>query len=180
MTKLLHKQKHLAEDIDKSFTDLIGESPAIREVMETVRKVAPTDANVLILGENGTGKELIAREIHRQSGRKGDVFIPVDLGSLSETLFESELFGHVKGALTGAVESRKGRFETATGGTLFLDEIGNLPISLQSKLLTVIQNRYIIPVGSNRPVAIDVRLVTATNKQLPMLIKENLFKIFLN
>ena len=121
-------------------------------ILATVKKVASTDANVLILGENGTGKELIAREIHRQSKRSDDVLISVDLGSLSESLFESELFGHVKGAYTGAGEDRKGRFETATGGTLFLDEIGNLPISLQSKLLTVLQNRYIIPVGSNKPV----------------------------
>ena len=136
-----------------------------------VKKVAPTDANVLILGENGTGKELIAREIHRQSKRSDDVFISVDLGSLSESLFESELFGHVKGAFTGASEDRKGRFETADGGTLFLDEIGNLPISMQSKLLTVLQNRYIIPVGSNKPVPVDVRLITATNKHLPGLIK---------
>jgi DNA-binding NtrC family response regulator len=176
VTKLMQTQKHLAEDLNKNFTDLIGESPAIRKVLDTVKKVAPTDANVLILGENGTGKELIAREIHRQSGRADEVFIPVDMGSLTETLFESELFGHVKGAFTGALESRKGRFETATGGTLFLDEIGNLPVSLQSKLLTVLQNRYIIPVGSNKPVAIDVRLITATNKQLPLLIKENLFR----
>ena len=126
--------------------------------MSTVKKVAPTDANVLILGENGTGKELIAREIHRQSKRAAEIFITVDLGSLTESLFESELFGHVKGAYTGANEDRKGRFETATGGTLFLDEIGNLPVSMQSKLLTVLQNRYIIPVGSNKPVPIDVTL----------------------
>ncbi len=153
----MQKQKHLSEDLDKKFNSLIGESPAMKDILLTVKKVAPTDANVLILGENGTGKELIAREIHRQSKRAEDVFISVDLGSLSESLFESELFGHVKGAFTGAAEDRKGRFETATGGTLFLDEIGNLPISLQSKLLTVLQNRYIIPVGSNKPVPIDVQ-----------------------
>jgi two-component system, NtrC family, response regulator HydG len=146
------------------------------KILATVKKVAPTDANVLILGENGTGKELIAREIHRQSKRAGDVFISVDLGSITESLFESELFGHVKGAFTGAVADRKGRFETATGGTLFLDEIGNLPISMQSKLLTVLQNRYIIPVGSNKPIPIDARLITATNKNLAELIKENLFR----
>jgi transcriptional regulator with PAS, ATPase and Fis domain len=119
---------------------------------------------------------LIAREIHRQSKRAADIFITVDLGSLTESLFESELLGHVKGAYTGAGEDRKGRFETATGGTLFLDEIGNLPISLQSKLLTVLQNRYIIPVGSNKQVPIDVRLITATNKNLPELTKDNLFR----
>lgn len=176
VSKLIHKQKHLSEDLDKKFTSLIGESPAMMTILDTVRKVAPTDANVLILGENGTGKELIAREIHRQSRRANDVFISVDLGSLSESLFESELFGHTKGAFTGAGEDRTGRFETATGGTMFLDEIGNLPISLQSKLLTVIQNRYIIPVGSNKPVPIDVRLITATNKHLMDLVKENLFR----
>jgi DNA-binding NtrC family response regulator len=176
VSKLIHKQKHLSEDLDKKFTSFIGESPQMKEILSTVRKVAPTDANVLILGENGTGKELIAREIHRQSKRSGDVFISVDLGSISESLFESELFGHVKGAFTGAVADRKGRFETATGGTLFLDEIGNLPISMQSKLLTVLQNRYIIPVGANKPVPIDARLITATNKNLSELIKENLFR----
>lgn len=176
VSKLIHKQKHLSEDLDKTFVSLIGESSAMMQIMATVKKVAPTDANVLLLGENGTGKELIAREIHRQSKRADDVFISVDLGSLSESLFESELFGHVKGAFTGAIDDRKGRFETATGGTLFLDEIGNLPISLQSKLLTVLQNRYIIPVGSNKRMPIDVRLITATNKHLSELIKENLFR----
>jgi DNA-binding NtrC family response regulator len=176
VSKLMQKQKHLSEDLDKKFSSLIGESPAMKDILLTVKKVAPTDASVLILGENGTGKELVAREIHRQSKRSGDVFISVDLGSLSESLFESELFGHVKGAFTGAAEDRKGRFETADGGTLFLDEIGNLPISLQSKLLTVLQNRYIIPVGSNKPVAVDVRLITATNKYLPHLIRDNLFR----
>lgn len=176
VSKLIQKQKHLSEDLDKTFVSLIGESPAMMQILTTVKKVAPTDANVLILGENGTGKELIAREIHRQSKRADDVFISVDLGSLSESLFESELFGHVKGAFTGAMEDRKGRFETASGGTLFLDEIGNLPISLQSKLLTVLQNRYIIPVGSNKIVAIDLRLITATNKHLSELIKDNLFR----
>ncbi len=176
VSKLMQKQKHLSEDLDKKFNSLIGESPVMKEILLTVKKVAPTDANVLILGENGTGKELIAREIHRQSKRSDDVFISVDLGSLSESLFESELFGHVKGAFTGAAEDRKGRFETATGGTLFLDEIGNLPISLQSKLLAVLQNRYIIPVGSNKPVPVDVRLITATNKNLPELIRDNLFR----
>ncbi len=176
VSKLIHKQKHLSEDLDKTFTSFIGESPQMKDILSTVRKVAPTDANVLILGENGTGKELIAREIHRQSKRAGDVFISVDLGSISESLFESELFGHVKGAFTGAVADRKGRFETATGGTLFLDEIGNLPISMQSRLLTVLQNRYIIPVGANKPIPIDARLITATNKNLSKMIKENLFR----
>jgi DNA-binding NtrC family response regulator len=176
VARLINRQKHLSEDLDKKFVSFIGESEPMKKIFETVKKVAPTDANVLILGENGTGKELIAREIHRQSKRSGDVFITVDMGSLSESLFESELFGHVKGAYTGAIDDRKGRFETATGGTLFLDEICNLPLSMQSKLLTVLQNRYIIPVGSNKPVPIDVRLITATNKHLPGLINENLFR----
>ncbi len=176
VSKLIQKQKHLSADLDKKFTSFVGESTPMLNILSTIKKVAPTDANVLILGENGTGKELIAREIHRQSKRADDVFISVDLGSLSETLFESELFGHVKGAFTGAAADRKGRFETATGGTLFLDEIGNLPISLQSKLLTVLENRYITPVGSNKPVPVDVRLITATNKNLHGMIKENLFR----
>ena len=176
VSTLIQKQKHLSEDLDKKYSSIIGGSPAIQTVMSIVRKVAPTDANVLILGENGTGKELMAREIHRQSKRSDDVFISVDLSSLTETLFESELFGHVKGAFTGAVETRKGRFETASGGTIFLDEIGNLPIFLQSKLLTVLQNRYIVPVGANKPVPVDVRLITATNQNIPQMIRDNLFR----
>lgn len=176
VNKLINTQKHLSEELDKKYSTLIGESKAIKKVLETVKKVAPTDANVLILGENGTGKELIAREVHRQSNRVNNVFISVDLGSLSETLFESELFGHRKGAFTDAKEDRVGRFETASGGSLFLDEIGNLPISLQSKLLTVLQNRNIIPVGSNKTIPIDVRLITATNKPLSNMIQDNLFR----
>lgn len=176
VTKLINKQKHLKEDLDKSYTSLIGESSPMLNILSTLKKVAPTDANVLLTGENGTGKELLAREIHRQSRRSDDVFITVDLGALTESLFESELFGHVKGAFTGAVADRKGRFETASGGTLFLDEIGNLPLSLQSKLLTVLQNRYIIPVGANKIIPVDVRLITATNKQLTELIRNNLFR----
>ena len=176
VAKLIDKQKHLSEELNKKYTTLIGDSKEMTDILSTVRKVAPTDANVLILGENGTGKELIAREIHRQSKRANEIFISVDLGSLSESLFESELFGHLKGAFTDAREDRKGRFETASGGTLFLDEIANLPISLQSKLLTVLQNRYIIPVGSNKIVPIDVRLITATNKSLSDLIMNDLFR----
>jgi DNA-binding NtrC family response regulator len=176
VAKLIDKQKHLSEELDKKYTTLIGESKEMTDILSTVKKVAPTDANVLILGENGTGKELIAREIHRQSKRANEIFISVDLGSLSESLFESELFGHRKGAFTDAREDRKGRFEIASGGTLFLDEIANLPISLQSKLLTVLQNRYIIPVGSNKVVPIDVRLITATNKSLSDLTMNNLFR----
>ena len=123
----------------------IGTGPAAQTVLDTIEKVAKTDANVLILGENGTGKELAARALHRRSNRSDAVFITVDMGAIAENLFESELFGHVKGAFTGAAENRAGRFEIASGGTLFLDEIGNLPRRLQTKLLTVLQNREIIP-----------------------------------
>src|SRR5262249_26059888 len=144
-------------------TDMIGTSPAALRVFETVRRAAPTEANVLILGENGTGKELVAREIHRHSRRAAEVFLRVDLGALSPQLFESELFGHRRGAFTDAREDRIGLFRAAAGGTLFLDEIGNVPLHLQSKLLTALERREIVPVGANQPEAIDVRLVCATN-----------------
>ena len=136
------------------------------QVFETIRKVAPTDANVLILGENGTGKELVARAIHRQSARNEEVLATVDLGAVSENLFESELFGHVKGAFTDAREDRAGRFEAAHKGSLFLDEIGNLSTPLQAKLLSSLQQRAVIRVGSNKPRPIDVRLICATNMPL--------------
>jgi transcriptional regulator with PAS, ATPase and Fis domain len=148
----------------------------MRAVMEQVDKVAGTDANVLILGENGTGKELIAREIHRRSGRKDEVFISVDLGSLSETLFESELFGHRKGAFTDAREDHTGRFEAASGGTLFFDEIGNLPTSLQSKILSALQNREIFRVGSTESTEIDIRLISATNQPIRQMASEGSFR----
>ena len=138
-TTLRSRQQRLSADLDQPFGDLIGEAPILQEVFQTMAKVAATDASVLILGENGTGKELVAREIHRRSARADEVFISVDMGSLSETLFESELFGHVKGAFTDARSDRAGRFEIASGGTLFLDEIGNLPLSLQVKLLAALQ-----------------------------------------
>jgi two-component system, NtrC family, response regulator HydG len=142
---------------------MIGTSPASLRVFETIRRAAPTDANVLILGENGTGKELVAREVHRHSHRSQEVFLRVDLGALSPQLFESELFGHRRGAFTDAKEDRIGLLRAAAGGTLFLDEIGNLPLHLQSKLLTALERREIVPVGSNKPEPIDVRLVCATN-----------------
>jgi transcriptional regulator with PAS, ATPase and Fis domain len=138
----------------------------MKPVLEAVRKVSPTDANVIILGENGTGKELVARTIHRESLRKEEPFISVDLGSLPETLFESELFGHTEGAFTDARAEKPGRFEIASGGTLFLDEIGNLLPTLQSKLLTAIQNREVIRVGSNETIPVDIRLISATNKPI--------------
>lgn len=144
-------------------SEMIGTSPAALRVFDTIRRAAPTDANVLILGENGTGKELVARELHRHSRRAREVFLQVDLGALSPQLFESELFGHCRGAFTDAKEDRVGLFRAATGGTLFLDEIGNLPLHLQSKLLTALERREIVPVGANKPEPIDVRLVCATN-----------------
>ncbi|NCF14034.1 MAG: response regulator [Gammaproteobacteria bacterium] len=143
--------------------DIIGESPQLQTVMDLVRRAGPTDANVLILGENGTGKELIARELHRESARARNVFLSIDMGSISESLFESELFGHRKGAFTNADQDRIGRIQAANGGTLFLDEIGNLPLSLQAKLLSVLEQRQVTAVGSNQAEAFDVRIIAATN-----------------
>jgi len=161
--RLRSRQQQLSADLDQPFAEFIGRSSPMQEIFRTIAKIAPTDASVLILGENGSGKELVAREIHRRSLRTGEVFISVDMGALSETLFESELFGHVKGAFTDAKSDRAGRFEIASGGTLFLDEIGNLSLALQAKLLSALQDRQIIRLGSNRPLPIDVRLICATN-----------------
>jgi DNA-binding NtrC family response regulator len=138
---LRSRQQQLSSDLDQPFQDFIGSCPATQKVFTIIQKVAKTEANVLILGENGTGKELVARELHRQSLRAKEIFMSVDMGALSETLFESELFGHVKGVFTDAKEERAGRFEVASGGTLFLDEIGNLSLPLQAKLLTVLQHQ---------------------------------------
>ncbi len=170
------RQKQLSADLDQPFHDFIGESKAIQDVFANINKVAKTDANVLILGENGTGKELVARALHRQSPRKEEVFISVDMGALSETLFESELFGHVKGAFTDAKENRAGRFEVASGGTLFLDEIGNLPLTLQAKLLGVIETRTVTRLGSNKSIPIDVRLICATNLPIHEMVTTNEFR----
>jgi len=153
----------LAESAVAGGNTIICESIEMRDVLSLVEKAAPTDANVLILGENGTGKELIARQLHRQSARSDRVFLSVDMGSISETLFESELFGHKKGAFTGANDDRLGRFQAANGGTLFLDEIGNLPLHLQAKLLGALEHRQVTPVGSDKPQEIDVRVISATN-----------------
>ena len=166
----------ISDDIDKDFYDIIGSSSAIMNVFDIISKVSETDANILILGENGTGKELIARAVHRRSIRKDKVFINVDMGAISETLFESELFGHIKGAFTDAKESRMGRFEAATGGTLFLDEIGNLPVHLQSKLLATLENRQITPLGSNLIIPLDIRLISATNQPLFKMVKDKEFR----
>ncbi len=143
-----------------------GTSTAMNRIREVVGKVAPTDANILITGENGTGKEMLAREIHRHSLRAGQPMVTVDMGAVTETLFESELFGHVRGAFTDARTDRAGKFEAAQGGTLFLDEIGNLPHHLQSKLLSALQSKRIVRVGGNTPVEVDIRLVSATNRDL--------------
>jgi DNA-binding NtrC family response regulator len=151
---------------NQKYSEIISKSPEMAAIMATIRTIAPTDANVLILGENGTGKELAAWALHCESARKDSPFVHVDLGSIPETLFEAELFGHTRGAFTDAREERAGRFETASGGTLFLDEIGNLTLPLQAKILTAIQHREIVRIGSNKPVPINVRLISATNKPL--------------
>ena len=153
-----------------------GESRAMNDLRQLIEKVARTDANILITGENGTGKEMLAREIHRLSPRRDEALMCVDMGAITETLFESELFGHVKGAFTDARTDRAGKFEAASGGTLFLDEIGNLTYALQSKLLTVIQNRKVVRVGSNTPLPIDIRLICATNRNLQQMVTEGLFR----
>ncbi|MGQ0587899.1 MAG: sigma-54-dependent transcriptional regulator [Sphingosinicella sp.] len=155
---------------------LLGRSPAMARVYSLIERAAPTEANVLILGENGTGKELVARELHRHSRRADNVLVTVDLGAVAESLFESELFGHVKGAFTDAKGDRIGRMQAANGGTLFLDEIGNLPLHLQPKLLTALEQRQVIPVGGNKPVPIDVRVIAATNCPPDQLADESRFR----
>lgn len=170
------RHKLLIADQDAAYSNIVGSSPAMMKVLTTVSKVAKTDANVLILGENGTGKEVIARAIHRASQRAGEVFISVDLGAITESLFESELFGYKKGAFTDAKEDRSGRFEAANKGTIFLDEIGNLSHPLQSKLLTVLQSRKVTRLGSNKETPIDVRLVCATNMPLYQMVSEGKFR----
>jgi two-component system, NtrC family, response regulator HydG len=174
--KLRNRQKHLTDNIDKTINPFIGESEVINQIFRTIDKVSATEANILILGENGTGKELVAREIHKRSGRSSELFVSVDLGAIPATLFESELFGHSKGAFTDAGEDKTGRFEIASGGTLFLDEIGNLPITLQPKLLTVLQQREIYRLGSNRAIPIDIRLISATNSSPDEMISQNRFR----
>ncbi len=176
-SELKQRNKILAEVTSSPSGQLIlGESQGMQRVQSLINRSAPTDARVLILGENGTGKELVARALHHRSQRSDQVFMSVDLGSISESLFESELFGHKKGAFTGANEDRVGRLEAASGGTLFLDDIGNLPLHLQAKLLTVLEQREVIPLGSNKAVPIDVRIITATNLPLEKLKDEKVFR----
>lgn len=165
------KSKHYAEG-----NQIVGESEVMNDVFVKLKKVAPTDANILVLGENGTGKDLIAKAIHENSLRKDKPFVKVDVGALTSTLFESELFGYKKGAFTDAREDRKGRFEAAQGGTLFLDEIGNISLRQQARLLTVLQNRHITPLGSNEVIPVDIRLICATNLELSALADENKFR----
>lgn len=177
---LKQKEKPLAEGTvapDSIIgSELLGASEAMQTIFYKINKIAPTDANILILGENGTGKDLIAKAIHQQSLRKDKAFVKVDVGALTESLFESELFGHKKGAFTDAREDREGRFEAANGGTLFLDEIGNISLHQQAKLLSVLQNRMVTRLGSNQPAPIDIRLICATNVPLAELANENRFR----
>jgi DNA-binding NtrC family response regulator len=165
-----------SELVHNGETQLLGESEAMQRVRALIDRAAPTDANVLILGENGTGKEIVAREIHRKSRRGDHPMVSIDLGATAESLFESELFGHAKGAFTGAASDRMGRLKAADHSTLFLDEIGNLPLHLQPKLLTALEQRQVVPVGSNRPVPIDVRVVAATNLPSERLSDETRFR----
>ena len=176
VSQLKEKEKGLKTEINREQKNIVGSSPQLIQMMNMVQKVAKTDANVLITGENGTGKELIAHEIHRLSARSREVLVSVDMGAITETLFESELFGHVKGAFTDARESRSGKFEIADKGSLFLDEIGNLSFHLQAKLLAAIQNRQIARVGSNQNISIDIRLICATNKNLESMVHDGLFR----
>lgn len=174
--KLKKAKVMLEEQIGRPFSEIIGQSKSIQEVFTLIDKVAKTEANVLILGENGTGKELIARAIHQRSLRKNNSFVSVDMGAFTETLFESELFGHKKGAFTDAREDRPGRFELAHDGTLFLDEIGNLSLSLQSKLLSALQSRQVTRVGSNQSLPVNLRLICATNMPLHKMVQEGTFR----
>jgi DNA-binding NtrC family response regulator len=176
ISQLKQKESNLKQVINHNKNFIIGTSKALNSVLNLVQKVAKTDVNVLVTGENGTGKELIARELHNRSARNNEVFISVDMGSISENLFESELFGHVKGSFTDAKEDRAGKFEAATGGTLFLDEIGNLSLQTQAKLLSAIQNRIIVRVGSNKPISVDIRLICATNCNLDQMVADGLFR----
>lgn len=176
INKLKKNKEELTTEINSHYQMVVGKSAVFSQILDTVKKVAQTDADVLITGENGTGKEVVAREIHRRSNRANEGFISADMASLTESLFESEMFGHVSGSFTDAKSDRTGRIEAASGGTLFLDEIGNLSMSLQAKLLVALQNRQIVKVGSNKPVDVDIRLICATNKPLQEMVLNNTFR----
>ena len=176
VSHLKKKNTYLKQLLNNNKSPIIGNSKAINHILKVTKKVAKTNANILITGENGTGKELIAQTIHKHSTRTNEVLVTVDMGAITENLFESELFGHRKGAFTDAHNDHTGKFETANGGTLFLDEIGNLNLSLQAKLLAVLQNRRIFKVGANEPILIDIRLVCATNCNLDQMVEEGLFR----
>ncbi len=176
VSTLRSRQKQLSADISQNYQEIIGRSPQMNKIFQTIEKVAKTDANVLITGENGTGKELVARALHRRSDRSEEMFISVDIGAIPENLFESELFGHTKGAFTDAREARAGRFEVADGGTLFLDEIGNLPLRLQPKLLSALETRKVTRIGSNKPVEVDMRLICATNEPVRQMVEQDRFR----
>jgi DNA-binding NtrC family response regulator len=173
---VLARNRTLAAHTANWAVPIIGNSPEMRNALELAHRAAPSDASILILGESGTGKELMAREIHRASRRAGQAFIAVDLGAVAESLFESELFGHRRGAFTGALEDRSGLIEAATGGTLFLDEIGNLPLHLQAKLLSVLERREVVPVGSSKPRKVELRVIAATNRPARELRREEVFR----
>jgi DNA-binding NtrC family response regulator len=174
--KLREKQDILNSELNKDLDICWGESVVMQNLLIVIEKVAGTDANVLITGENGTGKEVIAKKIHQLSSRRNETLVSVDMGAITETLFESELFGHVKGAFTDAKSDRAGKFEAADGGTLFLDEIGNLNYVLQAKLLTALQSRQVTRVGSNKPVPVNIRLISATNRNLFEMVKKGEFR----
>ncbi len=174
--QLKRRESALKSEVKKEKYFIVAQSPQMLKILNLVRRVAKTDANVLITGDNGTGKELIARELHRHSKRSDEIIVNVDMGAISESLFESELFGHKKGSFTDAREDRTGKIENASGGTLFLDEIGNLPLHLQPKLLAVLQNRTVTPIGSNKPVPVDIRLVCATNQNLEAMVFDGTFR----
>ncbi|MGB6150904.1 MAG: sigma-54 dependent transcriptional regulator [Pricia sp.] len=176
VSQLKAQGSNLKQVINQSNNHIIGDSKALNAVLNLTAKVAKTEVNVLVTGENGTGKELIARELHKLSGRSNEVFISVDMGSISENLFESELFGHTKGSFTDAKEDRAGKFEAANGGTLFLDEIGNLSLQAQAKLLSAIQNKTIVRVGSNKAIPVNIRLICATNENLDKMVNDGLFR----
>ncbi len=174
--KFENMARALGEDDEFPFMQILGTSAVMEKLKNTIQIIAPTDASVLILGENGTGKEMVARAIHRHSVRHKETFMGVDMGAIPETLFESELFGHQAGAFTGAIQEKPGRFELAEGGTLFLDEIGNLPVTLQTKLLTVLEQRVIHRIGSGKQIPINIRLISATNQPVLQMVEMGTFR----